>query len=50
MYVLLGFKGKLFATQPDDSFDDDAYGQERTQSHPQALLREERRAAAGRCK
>jgi len=49
MYVLLGFKGKLFATQPDDSFDDDAYGQERTQSNPQALLYEESRAVAAMC-
>jgi hypothetical protein len=43
------FKGKPLVVQPDDSFDDDAYGHERTQSNPQALPRKERRAAAGMC-
>jgi hypothetical protein len=41
--------GKPFVLQPDDSFDDDASGHERTQSNPPALLRKERRAAAGMC-
>jgi hypothetical protein len=31
---------------PDDKFDDYVYGQERTTSNSQALLREERRAVA----
>src|SRR5215469_2836484 len=39
-------KGKPFVLQPDDSFDDYTYGQERTQSNPQALPRAERRAVA----
>jgi hypothetical protein len=39
-------KGKPFVIQPDDSFDDYACGQERTQSNLQALLREESRAVA----
>jgi len=42
----LAFKGEPFVIQTDDSFDDDAYGQERTRSNPQALLREETRAVA----
>jgi hypothetical protein len=46
---LLTFTGKSFVLPPDDSFDDDAYGQERTQSNPQALLRQESRAAASMC-
>ena len=46
---LLIFTGKPLVIQPDDSFDDYAYGQERTQSNPQALLRKESRAAAGMC-
>jgi hypothetical protein len=45
----LPFKGKPFMVQPDDKFDDYGHGQERTQSDPQALLRKESRAAAGRC-
>jgi hypothetical protein len=40
------FTGKSFVIQPDDSFDDYAYGHERTQSNPQALPRAERRAVA----
>jgi hypothetical protein len=44
---LLIFTGNPFVVQPDDNFDDNAYGQERTTSNPQALLRKERRAAAG---
>ena len=35
--------------QPDDSFDDNAYGQERTTSNPQAVLRKERRAVVALC-
>ena len=45
--AVLTFKGKPIVMQPDDSFDDYAYGQERTQSNPPALPRAERRAAAG---
>jgi hypothetical protein len=40
------FTGNPFVLQPDDSFDDDANGHERTPSNPQALLREESRAVA----
>jgi hypothetical protein len=43
---LLIFTGNPFVIQPDDSFDDDAYGQGRTQSNSQALPREESRAVA----
>ena len=43
---LLTVTGKPFVLQPDDNFDDNAYGHKRTQSNPQALLREERRAVA----
>jgi hypothetical protein len=45
----LQVKGKPFVVQPDDKFDDYAYRRERTLSNPQALLREERRAAAALC-
>jgi hypothetical protein len=44
----LPFKGRPFVVQPDDNFDDNAYGHARTQSNPQALLREESRTAAAR--
>jgi hypothetical protein len=37
----LNFKGKLCVVQPDDYFDDNAHGQERTTSNPQAMLRKE---------
>jgi hypothetical protein len=40
------FLSKPFVLPPDDSFDDNAYGQERTVSNPPALLREERRVVA----
>src|SRR5262245_23331836 len=42
----LPFTGNPFVIQPDDSFDDYACEHERTQSNPQALPREERRAVA----
>jgi len=42
----LRFTGKPLVVQPDDSFDDNAYGRECILSNPQALLREERRAVA----
>jgi hypothetical protein len=45
----LPFKGKPFVVQPDDNFDDYAYGQGRTTSNPPALLDEERRAVAALC-
>src|SRR5215472_13301595 len=42
----LSFTGQPFVIQPDDNFDDYAYGQGRTQSNSQALPRTERRAVA----
>jgi hypothetical protein len=45
----LQVKGTPFVVQPDDNFDDNAYGHERTQSNPRVLQCTERRAAAALC-
>ena len=45
---LLTFNSKPSVLQPDDNCDANVYGEERTTSNPQAVLRKQSRAA-GRC-